>query len=62
MGSDPDYFLRRAEEEAERAAASDDPMAKDAHFRLSEFYRNAAQKSAPSLEDYKTGLSEFYVL
>jgi hypothetical protein len=59
---DHDYFLKRAEEEADRAAAADDARAKDAHFRLSEFYRDAAQKRAPSLEDYKTALSEFYVL
>ena len=61
MNSDYDYFLKRAEEEAERAAATDDEIAKDAHFQLSEFYRNAARTRAPALDDYKTGHSDFYV-
>jgi len=62
MRSDNDYFLLRAEEEDARGAATDNEMAKDAHFKLAEFYRHAAQTRGPSLDDHKTGHSEFFIL
>jgi hypothetical protein len=54
MPTDQNYFLSRAEEEEARAAASDDERAKDAHARLAEFYRNAAQNGRPrAFGDYR---------
>jgi len=62
MGTDPDYFLARAEEEEERAAATDDELAKDAHRRLAELYRYAAQNRGPrTLDDHRRGLSHIII-
>jgi len=63
MGTDQDYFVARAEEEEARAAATDDELAKDAHRRLAELYRYAAQNRGPrTLDDYKRGTSHLFLL
>ena len=51
MGNDRDYFVIRAEEEEARAAKCDGD-AQEAHRRLAEFYREAADNRGPrSLSD-----------
>ena len=55
MGNDRDYFVSRAEEEEARAAKCDDASAQDAHLRLAEYYRQAAENRGPQpLSDRQT--------
>ena len=43
---DEDYYQRRAEEEVERALASDDPRVVQFHYVLSELYFERLQERA----------------
>ena len=46
MGNDRDYFVSRAEEEEARAAKCEG-NAQEAHRRLAQFYRDAAENRGP---------------
>ena len=46
MGNDRDYFVSRAEEEEARAAKCDGG-AQEAHRRLAQYYREAAENRGP---------------
>jgi hypothetical protein len=64
MGADRNHFLSRAEEEeAAKAAQTNDAPAKQAHERLADFYRQAAAHSGPRpLHEYQIGNSELFIM
>jgi hypothetical protein len=61
MGADRNHFLSRAEEEeAAKAAQTNDAPAKQAHERLADFYRQAAAHSGPQpLHEYQIEIPNY---